>query len=80
MTTTHTTCHPITVLAGDQLCVEMECDHTGGGGSHSVPPDSYCDEIREETACAIHSEFQATGWGEELVHAEPWPCKHHPAA
>lgn len=71
-------CRPIAVVAGDQLCLEMECDHTGGGGSHSTPPDSYCDEVREETVCGTHSTFETTGWGEELTHAEPWPCKYTP--
>jgi ribosomal protein S27AE len=74
-------CVATVVVAGDQLCLELECDHTGGGGSFSAPPDSYCDEVREETVCATHSRFETTGWGDELVHAEPWPCKHgHPVS
>lgn len=65
-------CLPVTVVSGDQLCVEMECDHTGGGGSHSVPPDSYCDEVSEQTVCVTHSEINNDG---AITHAEPWPCK-----
>lgn len=71
-------CRPVAVLAGDQLCLELECDHTGG--SHSTPPDSYCDEVREETVCGTHSTFVAGGFDyEELTVAEPWPCKHSSA-
>jgi len=66
-------CLPVTVVAGDQLCVEMECDHTCGGGSYSVPPDSYCDEVTEETVCATHSDIANDG---QITRAERWPCKH----
>jgi hypothetical protein len=66
-------CLPATVVAGDQLCVEMECDHTGGGGSYSTPPDSYCDEVTEQPVCVIHSEISTDG---TITRAEPWPCKH----
>jgi hypothetical protein len=74
-------CLPVKVLAGDQLCLELECDHerSAEGGPDGIE-DSYCDEVREETVCGTHSTFQTTGWGEELVHAEPWPCKHAKAA
>lgn len=74
-------CRPVTVLAGDELCLEMDCDHSDGGGSHSTPPDSYCAEVREETVCGIHSKFVARDFdSEELVLAEPWPCKHQKGA
>jgi hypothetical protein len=73
-------CRPTKVVAGDQLCLEMECDHSGGGGSYSVPPDSYCEEVREEIVCGTHSTFVEGGFDhEELTHAEPWPCQHSPA-
>lgn len=64
-------CLPVTVVSGDQLCVEMECDHTGGGGSYSLPPDSYCDEVTEHVICVTHSEIGTDG---VITRAEPWPC------
>ncbi|AJP04746.1 hypothetical protein TU94_28160 [Streptomyces cyaneogriseus subsp. noncyanogenus] len=74
-------CLPVAVLAGDQFCLELECDHehSAEGGPDGLE-ESYCDEVREETVCGTHSTFQATGWGEELVHAEPWPCNHNTQA
>lgn len=69
-------CRPMQIVAGDALCVELECDHTSGGGSYSTPPDSYCDEVTEEVICATHSEITNLG---EIVRAEPWPCKHSKA-
>ena len=66
-------CLPTTVVCGDQLCVEMECDHTGGGGSYSVPPDSYCDEVTEQTVCITHSEINTDG---QITQAVAWPCTH----
>lgn len=73
-------CRPMTVVAGDALCVEMECDHTNGGGSHGTPPVAYCDEVTEQVICAIHSAF-APGFEdtyEVVTHSEPWPCQHTP--
>ena len=70
-------CLPTTVLAADMLCLDAECDHehSAEGGTDGIE-DSYCDEVREETVCATHSRFVAAEDGvEELVHAEPWPCK-----
>ncbi|MGW4043004.1 hypothetical protein [Streptomyces sp. NPDC004721] len=69
-------CRPMEIVAGDALCLELECDHTGGGGSYSIPPDSYCDEVAEAVVCATHSEITNLG---EIVRAEPWPCKHSKA-
>ncbi|MFC8361099.1 hypothetical protein ACFUIY_14650 [Streptomyces griseorubiginosus] len=74
-------CRPMTVVAGDALCVEMECDHSSGGGSYGTPPDSYCDEVTEQVICSTHSTF-APGFEdvhEVVTHAEPWPCQHGPA-
>lgn len=76
------TCQPTTVLAGDVYCLDLECDHerSGEGGPDGLE-ESYCDEVREETVCGTHSRFvMAEDSFEELVHAEPWPCKHSPAA
>ena len=68
-------CLPMQVVAGDVYCLLRDCDH-------DVPEDAdYCDEVREETVCATHSEF-ATGPEdayEVATHAEPWPCKHSKA-
>lgn len=62
-------CRPAKVLAGDQLCLEAECDHD--------LVDKHCDQVRQEIVCDTHSTFVAGGFDyEELVHAEPWPCKH----
>ncbi|MCM8555672.1 hypothetical protein [Streptomyces sp. STCH 565 A] len=75
-------CLPTTVLVGDMLCLDVECDHehSAEGGADGIE-DSYCDEVREETVCATHSRFVAAEDGfEELVHAEPWPCKRQEAA
>ncbi|MEV8548376.1 hypothetical protein AB0L04_00775 [Streptomyces glaucescens] len=74
-------CHPAAVLAGDQLCVEAACDHehSAEGGANGLE-DSYCDEVREETVCGTHSRFERKPWGEELVDAEPWPCRYAEAA
>jgi hypothetical protein len=75
-------CTPMKLASGDVLCLELECDHTDGGGSYSQPPNSYCDEVREETVCAIHSTF-TPGFEdayEIATHAEPWPCQHSPAS
>ncbi|MFI1535500.1 hypothetical protein [Streptomyces anandii] len=65
-------CRPMPIVAGDALCLKLECDHTGGGGSCSVPPDSYCTEVAEETVCGTHSELDNDG---HITHAEHWPCK-----
>ncbi|NED75308.1 hypothetical protein G3I51_23895 [Streptomyces sp. SID9944] len=71
-------CLPVTVIAGDQLCLEAECDHEHNAeGGTDATEDSYCDEVREETVCGTHSQFTMGGFDyEELTHAEPWPCKH----
>jgi hypothetical protein len=55
-------CLPTIVVAGDQLWVEMECDHTGGG-VHAVT---------EQTICLTHSEIDANG---VITRPEPWPCQ-----
>jgi hypothetical protein len=63
-------CTPMQLVSGDMYCIERECDH------EILPGAGYCDEIREETVCAIHSEF-ALGFEdayEVATHAEPWPC------
>lgn len=67
-------CLPTTVLAGDTLCLIQECDHD--------PVDGYyCAEVRKETVCNTHSRFvQAEDDFDELVHAEPWPCKQQAVA
>lgn len=64
-------CTPMKLASGDVLCLELECDHEG------VSETSYCKEVGEEVACAIHSTF-APGFEdvyEIATHAEPWPCK-----
>ncbi|MEE4419610.1 hypothetical protein [Streptomyces bugieae] len=61
-------CEPMTVLVGDALCVEGDCDHDHDG--------DHCADVREELACAAHSRTQMAGWFEEIVHGEPWPCQH----
>ncbi|MFF7142303.1 hypothetical protein ACFZB5_13775 [Streptomyces nodosus] len=60
-------CRPMSIVAGDALCLEVECDHDLEDGAE------YCDEVAEETICATHSEITNV---DEIVHAEPWPCKH----
>jgi hypothetical protein len=75
---TETTCEPTTVVVGDGLCLELECDHerTGESGPDGAE-EAYCDQVSEETVCGTHSRFEtAEDWFEELTHAEPWPCKH----
>jgi hypothetical protein len=70
-------CIPTTVLVGDIACLDDECghEHSAEGGADPVE-DSYCDEVREETVCATHSQFAAAEDGfDEITHAEPWPCK-----
>ncbi|MFE7535267.1 hypothetical protein ACFU67_13455 [Streptomyces rhizosphaericola] len=63
-------CVPVKLVVGDMLCLEFECDHD------PVTPDSYCAEVREETACATHSTSVAAEHGfDEITHAEPWPCR-----
>ena len=59
-------CRPMQVVAGDVLCLELECDHEHAAGE-------YCDEVAEEFVCGTHSEI---GNGGRVGHAEPWPCKH----
>ena len=63
-------CSPTTVVAGDMLCLDYECDHDAAEGE-------YCSEVRKEQICDTHSTSQATesGW-DEITHAEPWPCRH----
>ena len=60
-------CLPMPIVAGDQLCLEVECDHDLQDGAE------YCVEVVEETVCATHSEMDRDG---QITHAEPWPCKH----
>ena len=65
-------CQPMTLLSGEFLCIEGDCDHDVPSG------DNECVETRRETVCAIHSEF-TPGFEdayEVATHAEPWPCKH----
>lgn len=67
------TCIPMVLNSGDLLCLELECDHDG------VSESTYCDQVGEETVCAIHSQF-TPGFEdayEVATHAEPWPCQHH---
>ncbi|MFH9823055.1 hypothetical protein [Streptomyces bobili] len=67
-------CLPTKILAGDMLCLDAECDHEHSAeGSADPIEDSYCDEVREETVCAIHTAFSIDG---TTTHVEPWPCKH----
>ncbi|GGU84567.1 hypothetical protein GCM10010275_19530 [Streptomyces litmocidini] len=67
-------CVPTTVVAGDMLCLDYECDHDAADGE-------YCTEVREERICDTHSISAAseTGW-DEITHAEPWPCRFTTAA
>lgn len=71
-------CLPTTVLAGDQYCLEGDCDHehSAEGGADALE-ESYCDEVREETVCLTHSHLDRDG---HITRAEPWPCTHTKAA
>lgn len=60
-------CRPMQIVAGDALCLEVECDHDLQDGAE------YCVEVTEETVCITHSEMARDG---QITHAEPWPCKH----
>lgn len=66
-------CMPATLVAGDMLCLEYECEH-------EVADGEYCDQVREERICNTHSTSAAaeSGW-DEITHAEPWPCQHDPS-
>ncbi|MFW3473606.1 hypothetical protein ACN24M_20300 [Streptomyces microflavus] len=68
-TAPETVCVPVGVLAGDGLCLEMECDHDRKSEAE------HCDQVREETICDTHSRTEMIGWHEQIVHAEPWPCR-----
>jgi hypothetical protein len=60
-------CRPMQIVAGDALCLELECDH-------DIALDAeYCVEVTEEFVCATHSEITNAG---EIARAEPWPCTH----
>lgn len=63
-------CRPMRIVAGDVLCLELECDHDLADGAE------YCDEVREETACATHSRTDRVDGRDEITHSEPWPCQH----
>ncbi|MGW2708651.1 hypothetical protein ACWC4J_06615 [Streptomyces sp. NPDC001356] len=62
-------CVPVTVVAGDALCVEGECDHE--------PDDrdagAQCDEVTEQAICVTHSEFGRDG---VVGRAAVWPCQY----
>lgn len=58
-------CRPMPIVAGDALCLEVECDHDLENGAE------YCGDVREELVCATHSEISSDG---EVTRAEPWPC------
>ena len=60
-------CRPMPIVAGDALCLEVECDHDLEDGAE------YCVEVTEETVCGTHSELSNLGG---VLHAEPWPCTH----
>lgn len=63
-------CVPMQIVAGEMYCLELECDHDNAGSG------SYCTEVREETVCATHSKsVAAENTFDEIVHAEPWPCR-----
>jgi ribosomal protein S27AE len=63
-------CVPMQLVAGDMLCLDLECDHDAADAG------AYCSEVREETACATHSKSVMAEHGfDEVVHAEPWPCQ-----
>lgn len=64
-------CRPMQILAGDALCLDLDCDHDLKDGTE------YCTEVTEEAVCSTHSELSNLG---EVLHAEPWPCQHRPAA
>lgn len=66
-------CYPLAILAGDSLCVELECDHDLADGA------DHCEDVREETVCGTHSRAEKKDWFEEIVRAEPWPCKYSQA-
>ena len=66
-------CQPMTLLSGEFLCIEGDCDHDMQSGS------SECAETRRDVVCAIHSTF-APGFEdayEVATHTEPWPCPNH---
>ncbi|MFD3336099.1 hypothetical protein ACFWV1_26145 [Streptomyces sp. NPDC058700] len=66
-------CMPATVVAGDILCLELDCDHEADEGE-------YCEQVREEHICNTHSTSVAAESGrDEITHAEPWPCQHNPS-
>ncbi len=59
-------CLPMQILAGDALCLDVECDHDLEDGAE------HCDEVTEEVVCGTHSELSNLG---EVLRAEPWPCQ-----
>ncbi|MEU8968100.1 hypothetical protein AB0D11_02295 [Streptomyces monashensis] len=63
-------CRPMQIVAGDALCLEVECDHDLEDGAE------YCVEVAEEVVCSTHSEISNMG---EITHVAPWPCKHSTA-
>jgi hypothetical protein len=59
-------CRPTRIVAGDALCLDLDCDH-------DIALDAeYCVEVAEEGICVTHSEITNAG---EIVRAEAWPCK-----
>ncbi|MGW4603672.1 hypothetical protein ACWENS_10425 [Streptomyces sp. NPDC004532] len=69
--TTAPVCEPMVVLVGDIYCLDRDCSHEVQGDA------AYCDDVREEQVCATHSKsVMAEDSFDEIVHAEPWPCKH----
>lgn len=63
-------CRPMQIVSGEPACLELDCDH-------DIALDAeYCTEVREEIACATHSRTEHLDGRDEIVHAEPWPCKH----
>ena len=66
------TCVQTTVVAGDALCVENECDHerSAEGGPDGLEA-SYCDEVTEHTICVTHAAFDRDG---TVTNGAAWPC------
>ncbi|MFD4968909.1 hypothetical protein [Streptomyces sp. NPDC058424] len=62
-------CRPMRIVAGDATCLALKCDH-------ELTTGEYCGEVAEQVICGTHSEITN---GSEIVHAEPWPCKHSKA-
>ncbi|SMF86450.1 hypothetical protein [Streptomyces sp. Amel2xC10] len=61
-------CVPVTIVEGDALCTENECDHEPDDRT----PDEYCDQVAERKVCATHSAFDREG---TVTSTAAWPCQ-----